>query len=171
MRFSSLFLYILLQCNFFCLPLRMRSMQYFAFIYLTRIIISLVILYLSSSLPILLCIILDIGINPSCSISITISDTIKVVFSVNSEESAEEAKKIIDEIREKRSEVRSYMSIQSTVSFQVPIILIANKIDLFCDEGEWKVRGMASFAKIKSIPIVKMSAKDSQDVSNLYHLN
>ncbi|KAF8367197.1 hypothetical protein PRIPAC_85026 [Pristionchus pacificus] len=98
-----------------------------------------------------------LGINPSCSISITISDTIKVVFSVNSEESAEEAKKIIDEIREKRSEV--------------PIILIANKIDLFCDEGEWKVRGMASFAKIKSIPIVKMSAKDSQDVSNLYHLN
>ncbi|GMT28389.1 hypothetical protein PFISCL1PPCAC_19686, partial [Pristionchus fissidentatus] len=77
-----------------------------------------------------------------------------VVFSVDNEVSAEEAKKIIDEIREIRSDV--------------PIILIANKIDLYGDEGEWRVKGMASFARSMSIPLVKMSASDAQDVDDLF---
>ncbi|GMT00539.1 hypothetical protein PENTCL1PPCAC_22713, partial [Pristionchus entomophagus] len=77
-----------------------------------------------------------------------------VVCSVDSEESVNEAKKIIEEIREKRSEV--------------VVIVIFNKIDLFCDESEWKTRDMTSFCRSHSIPIVKMSAKDSQDVEDLF---
>ncbi|KIH67118.1 Miro-like protein [Ancylostoma duodenale] len=79
---------------------------------------------------------------------------LQVVFSIDDASSFEEAKKIIEEIEQERNK-------------KVPIVLVANKCDLYEDVMDWKARGSHQYAYTRSIPIVECSAKRQPEVALL----
>ncbi|RCN34202.1 Ras family protein [Ancylostoma caninum] len=81
-------------------------------------------------------------------------DAFLVVFSIDDASSFEEAKKIIEEIEQERNK-------------KVPIVLVANKCDLYEDVMDWKARGSHQYAYTRSIPIVECSAKRQAEVALL----
>uniref|UniRef100_A0A1I7W7S0 Ras family protein n=1 Tax=Heterorhabditis bacteriophora TaxID=37862 RepID=A0A1I7W7S0_HETBA len=53
---------------------------------------------------------------------------------------------------------------------QVPIVLVANKRDLYDDISEWKVRGAYQYAYSRMIPILECTAKRQNEVSRNFQL-
>ncbi|KAK5964240.1 GTP-binding protein [Trichostrongylus colubriformis] len=82
-------------------------------------------------------------------------DAFLVVFSIDDASSLEEAKKIIEEIEEERKK-------------KVPIVLVANKCDLYEDVMDWKAKGSHQYAYTRAIPIVECSAKNHAEVSEAF---
>ncbi|KAL6730752.1 hypothetical protein Aduo_001695 [Ancylostoma duodenale] len=82
-------------------------------------------------------------------------DAFLVVFSIDDASSFEEAKKIIEEIEQERNK-------------KVPIVLVANKCDLYEDVMDWKARGSHQYAYTRSIPIVECSAKRQPEVAEAF---
>ncbi|CAI4225869.1 unnamed protein product [Auanema sp. JU1783] len=74
-----------------------------------------------------------------------------VVFSVDDPDSFEEAKKIVDEILEIRQR-------------KAPIILVANKRDLYENIENWKVHDSYNFAYSRMIPLFEVTAKERNEV-------
>ncbi|KAK6045417.1 Ras family protein [Cooperia oncophora] len=82
-------------------------------------------------------------------------DAFLVVFSIDDASSLEEAKKIIEEIEEERKK-------------KVPIVLVANKCDLYEDVMDWKAKGSHQYAYTRAIPIVECSAKNHAEVTEAF---
>ncbi|XGW20134.1 hypothetical protein V3C99_003733, partial [Haemonchus contortus] len=82
-------------------------------------------------------------------------DAFLVVFSIDDASSLEEAKKIIEEIEEERKK-------------KVPIVLVANKCDLYEDVMDWKAKGSHQYAYTRAIPIVECTAKNHAEVTEAF---
>ncbi|KAK6729582.1 hypothetical protein RB195_006555 [Necator americanus] len=78
-------------------------------------------------------------------------DAFLVVFSIDDAASFEEARRIIEEIEQERKK-------------KVPIVLVANKCDLYEDVMDWKAKGSHQYAYTRAIPIVECSAKKQPEV-------
>ncbi|KAK6031727.1 Ras family protein [Ostertagia ostertagi] len=82
-------------------------------------------------------------------------DAFLVVFSIDDASSLDEAKKIIEEIEEERKK-------------KVPIVLVANKCDLYEDVMDWNAKGSHQYAYTRAIPIVECSAKNHTEVTEAF---
>ncbi|VDO91695.1 unnamed protein product [Heligmosomoides polygyrus] len=82
-------------------------------------------------------------------------DAFLVVFSIDDASSLDEAKRIIEEIEQERQK-------------KVPVVLVANKCDLYDDVMDWKAKGSHQYAYTKAIPIVECSAKHHEEVTEAF---
>ncbi|PAV67538.1 hypothetical protein WR25_06697 [Diploscapter pachys] len=79
------------------------------------------------------------------------ADAFIIVFSVDDPLSFEEAKSIIQDIKSQR---RS----------KTPIILLANKKDLFGERSDWRVKGIERYAINEGIRLMECTAKRREEV-------
>ncbi|KAE9420563.1 hypothetical protein Angca_003912 [Angiostrongylus cantonensis] len=82
-------------------------------------------------------------------------DAFMVVFSIDDVASLEEAKRIIEEIEEERHKT-------------VPVILVANKCDLYDDVMKWEAKGSHQYAYNRNIPIVECTAKCHAEATDVF---
>ncbi|VDM56533.1 unnamed protein product [Angiostrongylus costaricensis] len=82
-------------------------------------------------------------------------DAFMVVFSIDDAASLEEAKRIIEEIEEERDKT-------------VPVILVANKCDLYDDVMKWEAKRSHQYAYNRSIPIVECTAKCHDEATDVF---
>uniref|UniRef100_A0A9J2P2S8 GTP-binding protein Rhes n=1 Tax=Ascaris lumbricoides TaxID=6252 RepID=A0A9J2P2S8_ASCLU len=82
-------------------------------------------------------------------------DAFIVVFAADDPESFEEAKRIVEEIRERNIK-------------KAPILLLGNKSDLYESEADWPCEDINSFASTHLIPYAPVSAKNAQRVEQVF---
>ncbi|VDK47724.1 unnamed protein product [Anisakis simplex] len=82
-------------------------------------------------------------------------DAFIVVFAANDPDSFEEAKRIVEEIRERNMK-------------RAPILLLGNKSDLYESEGDWPCENVRKFASAQLIPFVPVSAKNGHRVEQVF---